>query len=237
MQKFLFIFAHPDDETVACGGTIKRLSEAGKDVRIVSVTNGGAGQVMPGAQSKLAHYLNVGALRKAEFESVCELLGAEPKLLHFEDGQITNEIVWGQLLSTLIDEIDAYQPDVLVTFDHSGWYFHLDHVGVSIATTLAAKKAAAPPALFFHAHYRPVGVEKKWHYVFADTMPITHEVDVTAYKDVKLQAMDLHQSQELNIPRQHLKDSQKYTETFQLIFSDQNGEKWLNNQDLFIRSK
>ena len=44
MLNFLFIFAHPDDETVACAGTILQLRAAGHLVTVVSVTDGGAGE-------------------------------------------------------------------------------------------------------------------------------------------------------------------------------------------------
>ena len=39
-DRILFVFAHPDDESLACGGTIARLSRRGHRVTVVSVTRG-----------------------------------------------------------------------------------------------------------------------------------------------------------------------------------------------------
>ena len=41
----LGIFAHPDDETLCAGGTFAKYASAGADVRVVSLTKGGAGQI------------------------------------------------------------------------------------------------------------------------------------------------------------------------------------------------
>jgi LmbE family N-acetylglucosaminyl deacetylase len=41
----LAIFAHPDDETLCAGGTLAKYASAGAEVRVVSLTKGGAGQI------------------------------------------------------------------------------------------------------------------------------------------------------------------------------------------------
>ncbi len=43
--RLLGIFAHPDDETLCAGGTFAKYASAGADVRVVSLTRGGAGQI------------------------------------------------------------------------------------------------------------------------------------------------------------------------------------------------
>ena len=40
MKNVLVLAAHPDDETLGCGGTIKRLSEEGHNIRLITFTNG-----------------------------------------------------------------------------------------------------------------------------------------------------------------------------------------------------
>jgi len=40
MKNILILAAHPDDETLGCGGTIKRLSEEGNNIRLITFTNG-----------------------------------------------------------------------------------------------------------------------------------------------------------------------------------------------------
>ena len=42
-KQALIVVAHPDDETIGCGGTIAKLSSEGYYVNIISVTNGSTG--------------------------------------------------------------------------------------------------------------------------------------------------------------------------------------------------
>ena len=66
----------------------------------------------------------------------------------------------------LIDRIEKYQPEIVVTFDHSGWYFHLDHVGVSIATLRAVQRAKHKVAALLFTLFHPPGIKIKWPYVY-----------------------------------------------------------------------
>ena len=40
MKKVLVLAAHPDDETLGCGGTINRLSKEGCQIQLITFTNG-----------------------------------------------------------------------------------------------------------------------------------------------------------------------------------------------------
>lgn len=42
-QRILVVMAHPDDAEIMCGGTIARLAAAGKQVRVIKMTNGNKG--------------------------------------------------------------------------------------------------------------------------------------------------------------------------------------------------
>lgn len=231
-MKHLFIFAHPDDETVATAGTLHKLVKAGEDVLVVSVTDGGGGEVQQSAQPSLSTYHSVGELRKHELQDALTVLGVKHyNILSFQDGKITNEMVWGELRSSLIDVIDSYQPDFVYTFDHSGWYFHLDHVATSIATTWAVQQAKFPPAVFFLVHFRVNNT--KWKYVYSDKMPITHTVDVTDVKELKFNALDKHQSQNLVEPRRQLAAETEHKELFQLASATTRGKTLLKHHWLF----
>jgi len=208
-MRCLFIFAHPDDETVSCAITIKKLTEAGHEVTVVSVTDGGAGEVMR-----------------------CAFLGVKKlDILNFKDGEITNQEVWGKLSIACQEKIDEYQPDLLVTFDHTGWYFHLDHVAVSIATTLAANQAKHSPQIFFHTLM--LVENTKWSYVFPKNLPVTHQVDSSQNREVKIEAMRLHASQDLDTVKRWVEERQPYFELFQLVSATSEGEKMLQNQSIF----
>lgn len=210
-MKFLCLWAHPDDEVIGAGGTVRLLADQGHEVVAVTATDGGAGE---GGDPK-----TLGIVRREEFKRSCELLGVkQTRVLDFRDGEITNQIVWGELTQTFIDLIDQYKPDFVITFDHSGWYFHLDHVGVSIAVTVACQQAKhKPTGLLFNLH-KPATAGTRWKYVFADKLPATHVVDVTSVKGVKIMAMKAHASQNLPTFLEHLEKDHQPKELFQLAF-------------------
>lgn len=217
---YLFIFAHPDDETVSCAGTIKQLLDTGERVVVVSVTNGGAGEVIESAQEQYTG-MSVDAIRLQEFTSVMKYLGVlEFELLDFPDGTINNGHVWGSLKDAIVEVINRYQADVVITFDHTGWYYHLDHVGTSIATTLAFHDQRTKANALLYSHFRPEGEHDVWDYKYSETMPITHQVAVPDIQH-KIEACLCHVSQDLEIVEIFLKNNDAHFELYEWGFGDE----------------
>jgi len=218
MNTWLFFFAHPDDETVACGATIKQLSDAGEKVVVISATAGQAGQVMDIAQENFKKCGSLTVLRKQEFDNACNCLGvSENVILEFEDGGINNQDTWGALELKAVELIEKYQPDYVITFDHTGWYFHLDHVAVSIAVTRAFARTEHRPTALLHSLILMQNSDK-WLYDFPVLQP-THTVKILD-KEAKLRALQMHQSQDLVAPLTWLEDPKKQVEWYRLVKGD-----------------
>ena len=66
----MIICAHPDDETISCGGTIKKFSEQGVDITVVVCTNGNTGIDHTRNFEK-----NIIKTRKEELNNACNILG------------------------------------------------------------------------------------------------------------------------------------------------------------------
>ncbi len=231
---YLFVFAHPDDETVACAGTIKQLIDHGDEVILVSVTDGSAGEVHMRTQAQFEELGSVGELRRYELKQVSQLLHVKKlHILDFTDGQITNEVVWGKLKEAIIDLLEKYRPQVVITFDHSGWYFHLDHVGVSIATTLAVQEGSFQPDAFFLSYMQVKGT--KWKYIYPKTLPVTHKVNATPQKELKLSALSLHASQNTETIRQKVQTEDTHEELYQLAIASPKGKKIFAHHPIFQR--
>lgn len=228
-MRYLFVFAHPDDETVACASTIKQLTDRGDSVQLLSATLGDAGEVSALAQAQLKMLDSLSALRESELRAAASYLGADLKVLDYRDGQITNQDVWGSLQQRIGDEIESFKPDFVITFDHTGWYYHLDHVGVSIATTLAYKSSVHRPHALLFSHYQPGGT--RWQYVFRQA-PATHYVEITD-PEQKLRAIELHQSQDLTQPKKFVATAQPNIEIYELAFADGQGKKLLAQHPIF----
>lgn len=75
-ERVLFVHAHPDDETLATGGTIATLIDAGADVVLLTLTRGERGEVIP---DDLAHLVDdpeaLGSHREEELAQAAEALG------------------------------------------------------------------------------------------------------------------------------------------------------------------
>jgi len=87
----MIVFApHPDDETLACGGTIIRKIREGFDVHIVVMTDGRhSHDVTLGLAEPSPE--NIAKIRATEFREATRVLGVNPGnliLLKFEDGKL-----------------------------------------------------------------------------------------------------------------------------------------------------
>ena len=150
MTTVVFFHAHPDDESIATGGTMVRLARAGHRVVIVLATRGELGEPVPGI---LADGEVLGARREVEAVAAARELGVERvEFLGYHDsgmmGEDTNDdpcCFWradvdeaADRLAELLNEVEA---DVLVVYDEHGGYGHPDHIQVHRVGVAAARRA------------------------------------------------------------------------------------------------
>lgn len=149
-MRVLGVFAHPDDETMCAGGTLAKYASAGADVRVVSLTRGGAGEIR---DASLATRATLTDVRERELAAAGEALGlAGTTCLDYPDLGLSDvdsrELV--QLVSTMLDEVD---PHVVITFGPDGFSGHPDHTAVGAAATAACfERRSVAPVRLFHCH-------------------------------------------------------------------------------------
>ncbi|MCU1545946.1 MAG: mycothiol biosynthesis protein [Homoserinimonas sp.] len=75
-RRYLFVHAHPDDETISTGGTIAQLVDQGAEVTVLTCTRGERGEVIP---PELAHLefdaVALGEHRMGELSEAMRILG------------------------------------------------------------------------------------------------------------------------------------------------------------------
>ena len=148
--RLLGVFAHPDDETLCAGGTFAKYASAGAEVRVVSLTKGGAGQIR---DASAATRSTLRAVREKELDAAGNELGlTETRCLDYPDGglsEIDSEVLVG-VASELLSEID---PDVVITFGPDGFSGHPDHIAVGAAVTAACYEMRSSTSIrLFHCH-------------------------------------------------------------------------------------
>ena len=167
----LVVLAHPDDE-IFHGGILAHLSERGVRVTLVCATDGDAGKPHP----SVGHVEDLGALRVEELKLSCERLGLEPPvLLRFHDsGRKEHRRHDDPHALANVDMLDVeaavrriiadVKPQVLLTFEPHGGYYHPDHVAIQRAATAAFFSSGvlaceAPQRLFYASMLRDVFVK------------------------------------------------------------------------------
>jgi LmbE family N-acetylglucosaminyl deacetylase len=214
------ILAHPDDESIALGGTLAKYAAEGVEISLVVATRGergwfGVPEENPG-EGALA------TIREAELRAACAVLGVQRlDFLDYIDGdldQATHECI----ITQLVRLIRLARPQVVITFGPDGLYGHPDHIAISQFTTSALLCAADPtyPAaqdLVAHRvaklYYRIASSEWFTRFIpaFGDLVMtidgqerrahawvpwvITTRVDACAYWERAFQAVLCHQTQ------------------------------------------
>ncbi len=133
----VFLHAHPDDEAIFTGATMRRLASRGARVVLITATAGEEGvPLVP-----LPRGQTLRAVRVAELEQACTELGvARLVLLNYRDsgmvGAPANEHPQafvrhsGRAVLRLAELLAAEEADALVYYDSGGIYGHPDHLSV-----------------------------------------------------------------------------------------------------------
>lgn len=163
-RSLLAVFAHPDDESIACGGLLAWCAHLGSEVSLLCMTRGehGRGSTAGSEEGALRSNLcvthdehgespgEVSRKRQRELEAAARALGiGAVTLLDHEDGMLP-WLAAGPLRSEIEGAIRVRRPEVVVTFDVDGLYWHPDHVAVHELTTAAVMELGdAAPALYY----------------------------------------------------------------------------------------
>ncbi|MCB0997480.1 MAG: PIG-L family deacetylase [Acidimicrobiales bacterium] len=222
MATIVTFHAHPDDESIATGGTMARAAVAGHRVVLVLATRGECGEPVEGV---LAEGELLGDRRAAEARTAADLLGVHRvEFLGYSDsgmmGTPTNDdpkCFWradldeaAARLARILTEVEA---DVLTIYDPHGGYGHPDHIQVHRVGTLAAELAGTDRVfwstmnrdrirrqLLDNPEFTEAVDEDRRERVEVDEfgMPeadITHAIDVRAVLGKKRDAIRAHASQ------------------------------------------
>ncbi|OGG11546.1 hypothetical protein A2Z00_04875 [Candidatus Gottesmanbacteria bacterium RBG_13_45_10] len=140
MKKLLLVFAHPDDESFSCAGTVAKYVKSGWDVDLVCATRGEVGITGPYgdiSQEKL------GAIRQKEAETAGTIIGISSiTFLGYKDGTLL-DLPPGELEDKIYPIMVERIPDSVITFDPTGISNHPDHIKMCYVTTFCFQKYAA----------------------------------------------------------------------------------------------
>ena len=185
-KKVLLICAHPDDETISCGGTVSKLISRGIEVILVMITKGETGIDHTGTYSKN----NISTTRRKELLNATKILGIEN--IRFLDKKCQEVTYSANFMRQLVEIIREEKPDLIIT--HTQYEKHNDHKEISKTVVQSAWKAQEEILPNLGKSHRVVDV---WGFECVDTLPhVDYVIDITANMKIKLSALDEYKSQE-----------------------------------------
>jgi LmbE family N-acetylglucosaminyl deacetylase len=223
MATLVSFHAHPDDESIATGGTMAKAADGGHRVVLVVATRGEQGEPQEGV---LREGEQLWERRVVETHRSAEILGADRvEFLGYEDsgmmGERTNHnprCFWqadveqaAEKLAAILREADA---DAITIYDDHGGYGHPDHIQVHRVGRRAAELAGIThvfQSTMNRDHIRELmeqrsaeveaAMEEERRDVASDDefgspeSLITHAVDVGDFVERKRESMVAHRSQ------------------------------------------
>lgn len=191
VDRLLVLVPHPDDETLGCGGLLALAADAGMDVTVVLVTDGGASH----PASRQWPRPRLAAQRRAELSAALHVLGIgkPPVCLDMPDAG-TEDLpphAVGKAVETVSAIIGAERPDIVLTT----WRRepHCDHRFAFRLAQRAIHRAQSAARLLEYLVWTPlVGA--------ADDQPQKDEsrsllLDISDVRLRKLSALECHRSQ------------------------------------------
>ncbi len=196
-RTYLVVVAHPDDADFGVAGTVAKLAREGNEVHYLVCTSGDAGTEdaeLPGGE--------LARLREGEQDAAGRILGlAGTHYLRYSDGELVPDLALRKAIVRVIRQVKAdvvlcQDPRMLVN-EESTYLNHPDHRAAGQAAVDAAFPGAGNPGAYrdLAAEGLPAhSVREVWLF-FTDAARANHWVDISDTFELKIQALEAHESQ------------------------------------------
>jgi LmbE family N-acetylglucosaminyl deacetylase len=200
----LVVMAHPDDESMGCGGLILRHTRAGIPVNLICATRGEAGWSGKPLGAKKE---DLASIRTAELEEAAATLAlGGVELWDYPDGGV-DRVDRQEITQRVWEQITRLRPRAVVGWGPDGAYGHPDHIVMGACTDTAVTSMAEGdrPALyhvaidqqlagFYKEAFRLSGDGQALPLIVQDRFDVTFDLDSDEVM-MKLRAIDCHRSQ------------------------------------------
>ena len=196
-MNILAFFAHPDDETMLCGGLLALLSKAGHNVQYLSCTRGEGGEC---GDPPVCEQEQLGTIRELELKCAVNVLGGKSlSFLDYMDPLIgpdntlfsfTNDP--GKLSKELADFIKKNDIEVLITHGSDGEYGHPGHLTVYQVARETIKREFPKMNWYTVMAFYPNSPKP---HILNKNDQADWIIDITSVRDKKTQAALCHKSQ------------------------------------------
>ncbi len=192
MSKILVVAAHPDDELLGVGGTVRRLSDEGNEVYALIMAEGITSRSDKREDSDQSE---LDALKKDSIKA-CETVGyKDVEFCGLPDNRM-DSLDLLDVIKKLTPFIEKYSPEIIFTHHHGD--LNIDHRITNEAVLTCTRPMLGEKVRKILAFETPSSTE--WNYNY--TEPFTPNVyyDITQTVDFKIKGMDCYKSERREYP-------------------------------------
>lgn len=197
-QKIMYVFAHPDDETFTCGGTIAHYATLGYQQILYCATYGDRGKT---GNPPVCSPEKLAETRKQELTRAAQILGLDQVILRdFGDGTLHEQPI-EKFVQDLVKYLELEQPDIIITFPPAGISGHKDHQVISKATLQAVKQTSFSTKLYYIVIPESIAQNLSYQIHATPDEWVSKVMDVTPYLEKIGRALQEHKTQHLSVER------------------------------------
>jgi LmbE family N-acetylglucosaminyl deacetylase len=202
INRVLVVMGHPDDCEIICGGTVARLMDEGKKVRIVAMTNGGKGmRDRTDVNEEQFAKIRIEEQFKAGLE--LGLKKSDMFNLGIPDGELENSV---KNIEKIVYHIRQFKPEIIITHNPEEvintfskdvrWVNHRDHRHTALMVLDAAYPFSRDTAFFPEQLKAGLKSHHVGQFLFSDyyTHPEVLAFEVSKYLDKRRRALEQHKN-------------------------------------------
>lgn len=195
-DKILVIAAHPDDEILGCGGTIKRLINEGNKAYSLILSDGVTSRSDEECKSDFMNKSNFISKRHEESLRALEVIGFKEKLFHYFPDNKFDSIPLLNIIKIIEKYINEINPDIIFTHHYSD--LNIDHRRTFQAVLTATRPVVSCNVKKIYCFETLSSTE--WNFSSNDNFNPNYFVNIETTLNDKTEAMKCYKSELREFP-------------------------------------
>lgn len=192
MKNVLVVAAHPDDELLGVGGTIRKLADQGITCRAVIIGEGITSRSNARSEADAQDLVNL----KEDARKAANIVGYETiDFCELPDNRLDGMDLL-DVIKVVGKYVDQYKPDTIFTHHHGD--LNIDHRIVCEAVITACRPVGDYEVERIYAFETPSSSE--WNYTYTNPFTPNLYIDVTETLEAKVEGMKCYRSESTEFP-------------------------------------
>lgn len=192
MKRVLIVAAHPDDEILGVGGTVRALADVGTEVRALILAEGQTSRTERREDTPAGE---IAKLRKNAGDAAKIIGYASIEFCDFPDNRMDGVDLL-DVVKTVTKYIEKYEPDTVFTHHHGD--LNIDHRRVCEAVLTACRPIGECVVKRVYAFETPSSTE--WNYTNVEPFKPNVYFDITKTIEAKANGMNCYESESTEYP-------------------------------------